>query len=154
LASSAALGANFSLDDFEVVQAPPKFLLHLTGGLAQLAAQLQCKYPSLVITAGAFSAGDSPWMPDASSSTRYAMRDLSAEQQALGRLLRVGFSGPDSQGRYQLNGQERVLNFFAREFPRMHKEWEVTLEERLGWSTYEKMERIEPRFEITPSGVQ
>ncbi len=154
LAARGALEANFSLDDFEVVQTPPKFLLHLTGGLAQLAAQLQCKYPSRILTAGASVAGDSPWMPDASKATRYAMRDPSAEQQALGRLLRVGFSGPDGQGRYQLNGQERVLNFFAREFPRMQKEWEVTLEERLDWSTREKLERIEPRFEITPSGVQ
>jgi superfamily II DNA or RNA helicase len=154
LAASGSLETNFALDDFAVEQQPPKFLLHLTGGLAQLAAQLQCKYPSRVITAGASGAGESPWMPDASASTRYAMRDLSAEQQALGRLLRAGFSGPDAQGRYQLNGQERVLNFFAREFPKMQKEWEVTLEERLDRSTREKMERIEPRFEITPSGVQ
>ena len=117
LAASGSLEANFSLDDFAVEQQPPKFLLHLTGGLAQLAAQLQCKYPSRVITAGAAGAGESPWMPDASAPTRYAMRDLSAEQQALGRLLRAGFSGPDAQGRYQLNGQERVLNFFAREYP-------------------------------------
>jgi superfamily II DNA or RNA helicase len=154
LAASGSLEANFSLDDFAVEQQPPKFLLHLTGGLAQLAAQLQCKYPSRVITAGASGAGESPWMPDASAPTRYAMRDLSAEQQALGRLLRAGFSGPDVQGRYQLNGQERVLNFFAREHPKMQKEWTVTLEERLDWSTREKIERIEPRFEITPSGVQ
>jgi superfamily II DNA or RNA helicase len=154
LAASGSLETNFALDDFAVEQQPPKFLLHLTGGLAQLAAQLQCKYPSRVITAGATGAGESPWMPDATAPTRYAMRDLSAEQQALGRLLRAGFSGPDSQGRYQLNGQERVLNFFAREFPKMQKEWAVTLEERLDRSTHEKMERIEPRFEITPSGVQ
>jgi superfamily II DNA or RNA helicase len=154
LTARGAVEANFTLDDFEVVQEPPKFLLHLTGGLAQLTAQLQCKYPSRIITAGASSAGDSPWMPDASQPTRYSMRDFGAEQQALARLLRAGFSSPDAQGRHQLNGQERVLNFFAREFPRMQKEWEVTLEERLGRSTREKIERIEPRFEITPSGVQ
>jgi superfamily II DNA or RNA helicase len=154
LAAGGSLETNFSLEDFEVVQDPPRFLLHLTGGLAQLAAQLQCKYPSRVITAGANAAGESPWMPDASSPTRYAMRDLSAEQQALARLLRAGFTGPDANGRYQLNGQERVLNFFAREFSRMQKEWQVTLEERLQRSTQEKMERIEPRFEITPSGMQ
>jgi len=154
LSANGSVETNFALDDFEVVQQPPKFLLHLTGGLAQLTAQLQCKYPSRIITAGAAGGDDSPWMPDANDSKRYAMRDFSGEQQALGRLLRAGFTGPDGQGRYQLNGQERVLNFFAREFPRMQKEWDVTLEERLGRSTREKMERIEPRFEITPSGVQ
>ena len=154
LSAGGALKANFQLDDFEVVQEPPKIFLHLTGGLAQLAAQLQCKYAGRILTAGATGADASPWMPDPAAPTRYAMRDLAAEQQALGRLLRVGFTGPDGSGRYQLTGQERVLNFFAREFPRMQKEWEVTLEERLDRSAREKIERIEPRFEITPSGVQ
>jgi len=150
----AVIEANFTLDDFEVVQEPPSFLLNLTGGLAQLTAQLQYQYPSRIITAGVTSKEDSVWMPDAKYVTRYVLRDFAAEQQALGRLLRAGFSSPDQQGRCQLNGQDRVLNFFAREFPRMQKEWEVSLEERLGRSTREKVERIEPRFEITPSGLQ
>jgi len=46
-----------------------------------------------------------------------------------------------------------VLNFFARDFPRLEKEWKVTLEERLERSA-EKFERVEPRFQITPSGEQ
>ena len=154
LCADGFLEADFSLDDFEVVQQPPKFLLHLTGGLAQLTAQLQCKYPSRIITAGAQQADNSLWIPDANHPARYGIRDFTAEQAALARLLRAGFVNPDAQERYQLNGQDKVLNFFAREFPRMQKEWEVTQEERLGRSTREKMERIEPRFEITPSGVQ
>ena len=149
-----AVEANFSLADFSVAPQTPRFILNLAGGLAQLGAQLQCQYPGRILTLGADARQDSPWMPDPQDVRRYAMRDFSAEQQALARLVRAGFSGPDAQGRYQLNGQERVLNFFAREFPRMQKEWEVTLEERLGRVTKEKIERIEPRFEITPSGVQ
>jgi superfamily II DNA or RNA helicase len=154
LSTGGSLETNFQPGDFEIVQQPPEFLLHLTGGLAQMTAQLQCKYPSRIITAGIAGGGESPWMPDANHPKRYALRDFSAEQQALARLLRAGFTGPDAQGRYQLNGQDRVLNFFAREFPRMQKDWKVTLEERLGRRTREKIERIEPRFEITPSGVQ
>ncbi|HWN96876.1 MAG TPA: SNF2-related protein [Methylomirabilota bacterium] len=149
-----SLEANFSLNDFAVAPQTPQFILNLTGGLAQLTAQLQCKYPGRILTLGATNKDDSPWMPDPNDVKRYAMRDFSAEQQALARLLRVGFSNSDDQGRYQLNGQDRVLSFFAREYPRMQKEWEVSLEERLSRSTREKMERIEPRFEITPSGVQ
>ena len=42
-----------------------------------------------------------------------------------------------------------MLNFFARDFPRLEKEWKVTLEERLERST-EKLERVQPRFQITP----
>jgi SNF2 family DNA or RNA helicase len=51
-----------------------------------------------------------------------------------------------------LLGQNSVLNFFAREFPKLQREWQVSMEERLEHSTTEKLERIEPRFEITPSG--
>jgi SNF2 family DNA or RNA helicase len=154
LNSAAAVEANFALEDFAVAPQAPKFVLNLTGGLAMLTAQLQCNYPGRILTLGVTSKDDSLWMPDPKDVKRYAMRDFGAEQQALGRLLRAGFSNPDQQGRYQLNGQDRVLNFFAREYPRMQKEWEVSLEERLERSTRDKMERIEPRFEITSSGVQ
>jgi hypothetical protein len=47
-----------------------------------------------------------------------------------------------------------VLTFLAREFPRLQREWTVTLEERLERSCAQNLERIEPRFEITPFGVQ
>jgi superfamily II DNA or RNA helicase len=69
------------------------------------------------------------------------------------RLHRAGFIGPDTGGWYRMNGQDAVLNFFARDYPRLEKEWKVTLEERLERST-EKLERVEPRFQITPSGEQ
>src|SRR5581483_9626682 len=46
----------------------------------------------------------------------------------------------------------RVVNFFARDYPRLQKEWQVTLDERLQHSTAKNFERIEPRFEIRPSG--
>jgi SNF2 family DNA or RNA helicase len=85
---------------------------------------------------------------------RYSTRDLAAEQAALARLQRRGFSAPDAQGKMQLLGQDAVLNFFAREFPKLQREWTVCLEERLERSTNEKLERIEPQFQITPSGVQ
>jgi SNF2 family DNA or RNA helicase len=45
-----------------------------------------------------------------------------------------------------------VLTFFAREYPHLQKEWTVTLEERLERSTVKNLERIEPQFQIIPSG--
>jgi len=36
----------------------------------------------------------------------------------------------------------------------LQKEWEVTLEERLERSTSQNLERIEPQFSVTPSGMQ
>jgi superfamily II DNA or RNA helicase len=69
------------------------------------------------------------------------------------RLARSGFIGPDTAGFYYLRGQDAVLNFFARDFPQIEKDWDVTLEERLERST-EKLERVHTQFQITPSGEQ
>jgi superfamily II DNA or RNA helicase len=154
LQRGGAVEANFRLEDFTLEPQPPRFLLHLAGGLALLQAQLQCAYGPRIMTVGVTSADESLWLPDPGSPTRYSTRDLAAEQAALGRLLRAGFTGPDDHGRYRLTGEHGVLNFLAREFPRLQKEWQVTLEERLEQSTRQKVERIEPKFEITSSGIQ
>ena len=69
-------------------------------------------------------------------------------------LQRSGFSGPDAQGKLQLLGQNAVLNFFAREFARLQREWSVTLDEQLENRTLKNIERVEPQFQITSSGVQ
>jgi superfamily II DNA or RNA helicase len=102
---------------------PAKVKLHLTGGLAGLQARVDC-----------FPAGRS-------------------EQAAVARLSRSGFVGPNTSGFLYLRGQDAVLNFFARDYPRIEKEWEVTLEERLERSA-ENLERVQPQFQITPSGEQ
>ena len=154
LAVAGKIEANFKLDDFVLEPQAPRFLLELRGGLAQLSALLQCAYGSRVMTLGLTAADESVWLPDPEVPTRYSTRDLTAERAALARLQRSGFSGPDPQGKLQLLGQDAVLNFFARDFPKLQREWEVSLEERLQRSTDEKLERIEPQFHITPSGVQ
>src|SRR5260221_7808565 len=155
LQASGGVESNFRLDDFTLEPQPPRFLLELKGGLAQLHVLLQCAYGPRIMTLGMTSGEDEDlWLPDPNSPTRYSTRDLTAERAALGMLLRAGFKGPDGQGRYQLLGQNAVLTFFARDYPRLEKEWEVTLEERLERSTSQNLERIEPRFQITSSGVQ
>jgi superfamily II DNA or RNA helicase len=154
LSTTCDVEANFRLDDFVLEPQQPKFHLSLFGGLAQLQAQLQCAYGPRIMTVGVTSKDESLWLPDEKNPKRYSTRDLASEQKALNRLLRVGFTGPDPQGRYQLLGQNQVLNFFAREFPRMEKEWNVTLEERLQHSTEKNIERVEPQFQVTSSGIQ
>ncbi|MBM3840439.1 MAG: helicase [Verrucomicrobia bacterium] len=148
------LKADFGLDDFVLESGPPSFRLSLAGGLAQLQAQLQCAYGPRVFALGTRSGEESPWSPDASSPRRYFARDIDAERGALACLVRCGFTGPDAQGRLHLAGQDSVLNFFAREWPRLQREWNVTLEERLDRSLSRNVERIEPRFQVTPSGEQ
>jgi superfamily II DNA or RNA helicase len=151
LQAAGNVKANFRAEDFVVESQPPRVVLEIRGGLAQLDAVLQFRYGARIISAGA---GTGPWMPDADSPRRYVTRDIAAERAALTRLQRAGFSGPDEQGKLRLLGQDQVLSFFAREYGRLQREWEVTMEERLQRSSSQNLERIEPRFEITPSGAQ
>ncbi|MCX6926094.1 MAG: SNF2-related protein, partial [Verrucomicrobia bacterium] len=151
LQATEGMEANFKLDDFTLEPQAPRFLLELRGGMAQLTALLQCAYGSRIMTVGVTAADETVWLPDPEVSTRYSTRDLDAERAALARLQRHGFSGP--AGKLQLLGQNAVLNFFAREYPKLQREWSVTLEERLERSTSENLDRIEPQFRIA-SGVQ
>ena len=112
----------------------PEIKLHLAGGLAVLQARFDFLYDGKI----------AQFLPMAS-------RNSAAESAAMSRLTRAGFLGPDRQGLFHLKGQEPVLNFFARHYAALEKEWKVTLEERLERST-QNLERVEPRFQITPSG--
>ena len=146
--------ANFTPETFTLQPHPPRFLLELQGGLNQLSALLQCGYGPRIMTVGVTTAAESVWLPDPEVPTRYSTRDPGAERAALARLQRCGFTGPDTQGKLQLRGQDSVLNFFAGEFLKLQAEWAVSLEERLERTCANNLERIEPKFQITSSGVQ
>lgn len=151
--AAAGAEANFKLEDFSLEPMAPKIRLKLAGGLANLTAVLEFVYGERAIRFGEKDSG-SVWMPDPNSPTRYSTRDLSAEQAAVARMLRNGFTGPHAEGLLQLVGQNAVLAFFAKDYQRLLREWEVTLEERLEKSTKQNLEFIQPRFEIVPSGEQ
>lgn len=154
LSAAGSIKANFTPEDFTLEPAIPRFKLLLAGGLAMLQAKLDCFYGEKPIVPGSAASPESLWLPAPESPTLYRTRNFEAEQAAISRLLRYGFSLPDAQGQMKLNAQNLILKFFAREFPLLEKEWQVTLEERLERSTQQNLERIEPRFEITPSGEQ
>jgi len=154
LSAAGGIEANFKLEDFTLEPQAPRFLLALKGGLTQLGALLQCAYGSRIMTVGVTAADENVWLPDPEVPTRYSTRDFSAERGAVARLQRSGFSAPDGQGKLQLTGQNSVLNFLAREFPKIQREWNVTLDEQLENRTLKNIERVEPKFQITSSGVQ
>jgi len=154
LSVAGGLEANFKLEDFSLEPQAPRFLLALKGGLTQLSALLQCAYGSRIMTVGVTAPGENVWLSDPVVPTRYSTRDSQAEDAAVSRLLRSGFSRPDANGKLQLTGQNAVLNFLARDFPKLQHEWRVTLDEQLENRTLKNLERVEPKFQITPSGVQ
>jgi superfamily II DNA or RNA helicase len=152
LEGAGGIEANFDPSVFTLETQVPKLRLRLEGGLAQLSASLRAAYGAQEVAVGGGTSTDTFWLPDPEGPTLYLARDAAAERAALARLQRSGFAGPDADGRLQLAGQDAVLEFFARAFPRMQREWEVTLEERLERSTARQLERVEPQFEVTPSG--
>lgn len=154
LAAAGGLEANFQLSDFTLEPQAPRFLLELKGCLTQLSARLQCAYGARIMTLGVTAEDEAVWLPDPDTPTRYSTRDFTAERAALGRLQRSGFSGVDGQGKLQLAGQNAVLNFLAREYPTLKRDWSVTLDEQLENRTLKKLERVEPAFQIASSGVQ
>lgn len=150
LESVSDVKRNFEPEDFELAEGQPRFRLQLTGGIAMLQAKIECWYGDRQVN----GAGESFWIPDPANPKRYVARNPALEHDALVRLVRAGFNGPDAQGVYHLKNQEQILNFFARDYPRMQRDWETTMEERLQKSTANNIERIEPRFQITHSGEE
>ena len=154
LAAGGNVEADFQLSDFALEPQAPRFLLELKGGLSQLSARVQCAYGTRIMTLGVTAADENVWLPDPDVPTRYSTRDFTAERGALARLQRCGFAGPDAQGKLQLQGQNSVLNFLSREFVTLQREWSVTLDEQLENRALRNIERVEPQFQITSSGVQ
>src|ERR1035437_2623338 len=154
LSASGGLEANFKLEDFSLEPQAPRFLLALKGGLAQFSALLQCAYGSRIMAVGVTAADENVWLPGTEIPTRYSARDFSAEHVALARLQRSGFSSPDANGKLHLLGQRSVLNCLAREFPKRHREGGVTLDSQSENRARKILQRVEPQFQITSSGVQ
>ena len=151
--SSDSLEANFDLADFEFNAGQPQIRLRLEGGLARLRASMSVEYGDLSFDLSE-KAGSGAWIPIEDQPKVYLRRNTRAEQEAVGRLVRNGFSGPDKEGRWELRGENEVLRFFAAEYPRLQKLWDVSLQERLDWALDKKVERIAPACEFTPSGEE
>jgi superfamily II DNA or RNA helicase len=108
----------------EVVEEEPRFRLELEGSLNHLEARLQANSVDDALTGG---------------------------REALERLQRSGFTGPDSRGALTLKGEGRILAFFARDLPRWRGEAEVIIGPRFEHVTA-GIERVQPRLEVRSSG--
>jgi superfamily II DNA or RNA helicase len=121
-------------DAVSAVVLPDAFHLKLEGSLNHLTAELAVRYGDRVTTLAGRT-----------------VRNASAETAALDRLRASGFAGPDGRGQLVLKGEPKILAFFARELPRLEKEWQVEIGARFQHVTRD-VERIAPRLEIRSSG--
>ncbi len=119
--------------------APGRFALALEGSLNHLTARLDAIY------------GERRFTVEAAPARSSTPRDQPAERRAIERLLAAHFTGPDHTGQLVLQGEPKILAFFARDLPRLEKEWDVTIGSRFAHVTRD-IERIQPRLEIRTAG--
>lgn len=115
------------------------FALELEGSLTYLTAKLTAIYGDQRVTIS-------------SAPGRFTeQRDRAAETEAIDRLRRAGFEGPDAAGQLVLKGEQRILAFFARDLPWWERTAAVTIGSRFEYVT-RHIERVQPRLEVRSSG--
>jgi superfamily II DNA or RNA helicase len=135
----------------EVIPATPAFELRLAGTLNSVTGELVCTYGNRAAFKASTNEQDQFVFRDPQNAARILLRNISAERAAVARLERVGFARTDAGG-FVLYGQPEVVRFFAVDYPKFQRDWNVTLTAQVEKWTSE-IERVTPRLEIVGSGV-
>jgi superfamily II DNA or RNA helicase len=131
-----------------VEPALPEVIAVFEGSLNQLGAKVQCRYGHRLVTLGVTSQADTFVYREGDAMRS---RNLPFERASLRRILDAGFTGPSTAGEYLLRGQNSILSFFARDLPKLQKEWKVSIGSRFQYVT-RSVERIVPKLQIIGSG--
>ena len=134
----------------EIATALPAFELRLAGTLFSVTGELMCTYGDRAPIKALANAQDQFVFRDPQNTDRVLMRNLDAENAAITRLEQNGFARTDAGG-FVLHGQPNVVRFFATDYPRLQRDWKVTLTAQVEkWSG--EIERVTPKLEIVGSG--
>jgi superfamily II DNA or RNA helicase len=134
-----------------VIPATPAFALRLAGTLNSVTGELLCTYGNRPAFKAATNEEDQFVFRDPQNAERILLRNIPAERAAVARLERVGFARTDAAG-FVLHGQPEVVRFFASNYPKFQRDWNVSLTAQVEKWTSE-IERVTPRLEIVGSGV-
>src|SRR5205814_2570862 len=110
----------------EIATARPAFELRLAGTLFSVTGELMCTYGDRGSIKALANAQDQFVFRDPQNADRVLMRNLDAENAAIERLEQIGFARTDAGG-FVLHGQPNVVRFFATDYPRLQRDWKVTL---------------------------
>ncbi|HEX8076412.1 MAG TPA: DEAD/DEAH box helicase, partial [Chthoniobacterales bacterium] len=135
----------------EVIPATPAFALRLAGTLNSVTGELLCTYGDRPPFKAATNEQNQFVFRDPQNADRILLRNIPAERAAVARLEQVGFARTDAAG-LVLHGQPEVVRFFASDYPKFQRDWNVTLSPQVEKWTSE-IERVTPRLEIVGSGV-
>ncbi len=134
----------------EIATALPAFDLRLAGTLNGITGELICTYGDRAPFKALANAQDRFVFRDPKNADRVLMRNLDAENAAVARLEQMGFARTDAGG-FVLHGQPNVVRFFATDYPRLERDWKVSLTAQVEKWTGE-IERVTPKLEIVGSG--
>jgi len=127
LASASAGGAG-------TANVPSRFSVQFEGSLTFLTARLE-----------AVQGNKRTWL----RSRQHSILG-NAETAAVERLRAAGFTeGRDDL--FELRGERAIVRFFARDLPKLEREWDVSVGARFEHVTRD-LTRIEPRLDVRPSG--
>jgi superfamily II DNA or RNA helicase len=135
----------------EVIAATPAFALRLAGTLNSVTGELVCTYGDRPAFKTGTNEEDRFVFRDPQNAARILLRNIPAERAAIARLERVGFARTDAAG-FVLHGQPEVVRFFAVDYPKFQRDWQVNLTAQVEKWTSE-IERVTPKLEIVGSGV-
>ncbi len=139
------------LANLRVMPAHVHFVLSVEGSLSKLTARLTARYPGgLKIVAGASTAEDSFPIQDRNSEGVWLMRSREEENTAMFQLRRCGFNQV-SDGRWELDGEENVLDFLGGGMAELKKVWTIESGQRLA-TIQQSVVRVKPDIQIEGSG--
>jgi superfamily II DNA or RNA helicase len=131
---AAPTGANVSAATQPPATPPSRFAVQFEGSLTFLTARLEAVQGTV-----------RKWLRSRDRTARHA-----SEQAAIDRLRDAGFSeGRDDL--FDLRGERQIVRFFARDLPKLERDWEVSIGARFEHVTRD-LTRIEPRLDVRPSG--
>jgi superfamily II DNA or RNA helicase len=134
----------------EIATALPAFELRLAGTLNSVTGELMCTYGDRAQIKALANAQDQFVFRDPQNADRVLMRNPDAENAAVTWLEQIGFARTDAGG-FVLHGQPNVVRFFATDYPRLQRDWKVSLTAQVEKWTGE-IERVTPKLEIVSSG--
>ena len=134
----------------EVVTATPTFELRLAGTLNSVTGELLSTYGDRPPLKPATNEQDQFVYRDPKQNNQLSMRNIAAERAAVARLEAIGFARTDAGG-FVLHGQPQVVRFFAVDYPKLQRDWKVSITAQVQKWTSE-IDRVTPKLEIVGSG--
>jgi len=132
-----------------VEQAQPTFSLKIEGSLQHVRAVLRCTYGELPAISPLSDSEKLFVFRDATEPNRLLVRDLGAEREAVARMKNGGFARAGDT--FEMRDANRIVRFFAFDFPALPRAWRTSLAPRLEKASAE-LERVTPTIEIVRSG--